>query len=97
MTEIIKDREGKTRRALYEILNIVKDYRVHRVEDLGQPYYYGKAVYYPVSYTTALVGMVKGECQDFFLQLILLTVPGAPKVAVRADTATQSMVYRIYK
>ena len=37
------------------------------------------------------------ECQNFFLRLILGTGPGAPKVALRADTGTLSMRYRIWK
>ena len=37
------------------------------------------------------------ECQDFFLRLLLGTGPGAPKVALRADSATLSMPMRVKK
>ena len=37
------------------------------------------------------------ECQDFFLRLLLGTGPGAPKVALRADSGTCSMPMRVKK
>ena len=40
---------------------------------------------------------VLNECQDFFLRLLWDTGPGAPKVALRADTATRDMVVRVWK
>ena len=101
----IKDREGKTRRASYEILNTVEDYRAHRVGGFRTALFLGESCVIPslLSNSPCLYGMVKeeervvNECQDFFLRLILATGPGATKVALGADTATQSVVYMLYK
>ena len=50
----IQARAGKIRRASYEIVNIVMDYRAERLGALLQQYYCESSVLYPPSCTTAL-------------------------------------------
>ena len=86
-----------------EIMNIVKDYRAQRAGGFMTGLILWESCCIPnLIYNSACwVGMGKkeeaalSECQDFFLRLLLGTGPGAPKVALRADSATLSMPLRV--
>ena len=101
----IKDREGKVRRAAYEIVNIVEDYRAQRVGGFLTALQLWESCVIPslLYNCSCWVGMGKeeektlGDCQDFFLRLALATGPGASKVALRADFGIRSMAVRVYK
>ena len=101
----IKDREGKVRRASYEIVNIVEDYRAQRVGGFLTALQLWESCVIPslLYNCSCWVGMRKeeentlGDCQDFFLRLALATGPGASKVALRADFSLRSMFIRVWK
>ena len=73
----IKDREGKTRRASYEILNIVEDYRAQRVGGFRTALLLWESCVIPslLYNSSCWYGMGKeeeralSECQDFFFGL----------------------------
>ena len=95
----IKKREAKIRRASFEILNLVKDYRAQRVGGFqtGLVLWESCAIPSLLYNCSTWVGIGKEEIkalnaiQDYFLRLLWGTGPGAPKVALRADTGTRSM------
>jgi hypothetical protein len=101
----IKRRESKTRRASYEIVNIVKDYRAQLVGGFQTGLVLWESCVIPslLYNSSTWVKMGKEEekavedIQDYFLRLLWGAGPGTPRVALRADTATRSMVARIWK
>ena len=101
----IKKREAKIRRASFEILNLVKDYRAQRVGGFqtGLVLWESCAIPSLLYNCSTWVGIGKEEVktlnalQDYFLRLLWGTGPGAPKVALRADTGTRSMESRIWR
>ena len=98
----IKKRESKIRRACFEIVNIVKDYRAQRIGGFmtGLVLWETCAIPSLIYNCSTWVEIGKEELkvlnnvQDFFLRLLWGTGPGAPKVALRADTGTRSMESR---
>ena len=103
--ETIKSREAKIRRASFKIINVVKDYRAQRVEGCMTALILWERCAIPslIYNCSTWVGMgsqeekLLAEQQDFFLRLLFGTGPGAPKVALRADTRTLSMLMRVWK
>ena len=101
----IKKREAKIRRASFEIINIVKDYRAQRIGGFmtGLVLWETCAIPSLIYNCSTWVGIGKEEIkllnsmQDYFLRLLWGTGPGAPKVALRADTGTRSMESRIWR
>ena len=101
----IKDREGKVRKASYEIVSIVEDYRAQRVGGFLTALQLWESCVIPsLQYNSSCwAGMGReeektlSECQDFFLCLVLATGPGASKVTLRADFGVCSMVIRVWK
>ena len=101
----IKKREAKIRRASFEILKLVKDYRAQRVGGFqtGLVLWESCAIPSLLYNCSTWVGIGKEEIkalnaiQDYFLRLLWGTGPGAPKVALRADTGTRSMESRIWR
>ena len=101
----IKRRESKTRRASYEIVNIVKDYRAQLIGGFRTGLVLWESCVVPslLYNCSTWVEMGKDEektlndQQDYFLRLLWGAGPGTPRVALRADTATRSMVARIWK
>ena len=101
----IRSREGKVRRAAYEILNIVHDYRAQRVGGFCSGLLLWESCCIPslIYNCSTWVGMgreeekVLNQCQDFFLRLMWATGPGAPRVALRADLGTRSMESRVWQ
>ena len=101
----IRDRAPKIRRASFEIVNIVKDYRAQRAGGFLTGLILWESCCIPslIYNSGCWMAMTKkeedalSECQDFFLRLLLGTGPGAPKVALRADSGTCSMPMRVKK
>ena len=101
----IQSRAGKIRRAAFEILNIVRDYRAQRIGGFATALLLWECCAIPslIYNCSTWVGMGRGEeealseCQDFFLRLILGSGPGAPKHALRADFGTRSMKLRVWR
>ena len=101
----IRDRAPKIRRASFEIVNIVKDYRAQRVGGFMTGLIMWESCCIPslIYNSGCWVGMTKkeedalSECQDFFLRLLLGRGPGAAKIALRADSGTCSMPMRVKK
>ena len=101
----IRSREGKVRRAAFEIMNIVNDYRAQRVGGFCTGLLLWESCCVPslIYNCSTWVGMGREEekalnkCQDFFLKLLWATGPGAPRVALRADTGTRSMESRVWR
>ena len=101
----IKKREGKIRRASYEIINLVKDYRAQRIGGFMTGLVLWETCVIPslIYNCSTWVGIGKEEIkllngiQDYFLRMLWGTGPGAPKVALRADTATRGMESRIWR
>ena len=101
----IQSRAGKIRRASFEILNIVKEYRAQRIGGFATALQLWECCAIPsLTYNCSTwVGMGRGEeealaeCQDFFLRLILGTGPGATKHALRADFGTRNMKLRVWR
>ena len=101
----IETRAPQIRRASYEILNIVKDYRAQRVGGFQTTLTLWEACVIPsLTYNCSTwVGMGRkeeralAELQDYFLRLMLGTGPGAPKYALRADTGTRSIMLRVWR
>ena len=101
----IQKRASKIRRASFEIVNIVKDYRAQRVGGFmtGLVLWESCAIPSLLYNCSTWVDMGKealkvlNDLQDSFLRLLWGTGPGAPKVALRADTATRSMSSRIWR
>ena len=100
----IKKRAAKTRRAAFEILNIVKDYRAQRIGGFLTSLVLWETCVIPslIYNCSTWVGIGKEEIkmleglQEFFLRMLWGTGPGAPRVALRADTGTRSMESRIW-
>ena len=101
----IKKREAKIRRASFEILNLVKDYRAQRVGGFQTGLVLWESCAIPSLLYNCSTWMEIGNeeiktlnaLQDYFLRLLWGTGPGAPKVALRADTGTRSMESRIWR
>ena len=101
----IKKREAKIRRAGFEIINLVKDYRAQRIGGFftGLVLWESCAIPSLLYNCSTWVEIGKEEIkalnaiQDYYLRLLWGTGPGAPKVALRADTATRSMESRIWR
>ena len=101
----IERRESKTRRASFEIVNIVKDYRAQLTGGFQTGLVLWESCVIPsLLYkcsTWVEVGKEEEKAledqQDYFLRLLWGAGPGTPREALRADTATRSMVSRIYK
>ena len=101
----IQKRESKTRRASYEIINIVKDYRAQLVGGFQTGLVLWESCVIPslLYNSSTWVEVSKDEektledMQDYFLRLLWGAGPGTPRVSLRADTATRSMATRIYK
>ena len=99
----IRKREAKIRRASFEIINLVKDYRAQRVGGFQTGLVLWESCAIPsLLYNCSTWIEIGNEeiktlnaLQDYFLRLLLGTGPGAPKVALRADTGTRSMESRI--
>ena len=99
----IKKWEAKIRRAGFEIINLVKDYRTQRIGRFftGLVLWESCAIPSLLYNCSTWVEIGKEEIkalnalQDYFLRLLWGTGPGAPKVPLRADTATRSMKSRI--
>ena len=85
----IQKRESKIRKASFEIVNMVKDYRAQRVGGFltGLVLWETCAIPSLIYNCSTWVGIGKEEVralnnmQDFFLRLLWGTGPGAPKVA----------------
>ena len=101
----IRKREAKIRRAGFEIINIVKDYRAQRIGGFktGLVLWETCAIPSLIYNCSTWVGIGKEEMkalnnlQDYFMRLLWGTGPGAPKVALRADTGTRGMESRIWR
>ena len=101
----IRDRAPKIRRASFEIVNIVKDYRAQRAGGFLTGLILWESCCIPslIYNSGCWMAMTKkeedalSECQDFFLRLLLGRGPGAAKVALRADSGTCSMPMRVKK
>ena len=101
----IQSRAPKIRRAAYEIVNLVKDYRAQRVGGFGTALLLWESCALPslLYNCSTWLGMGKkeeealAECQFFFLRLVLGTGPGAPKHALRADLGAQNTSLQVWK
>ena len=101
----IQNRAPKIRRAAYEILNIVKDYRAQRIGGFATALLLWESCAIPslIYNCSTWVGMGRGEeealaeWQDFFVRLVLRSGPGAPKHALRADFGSRNMKLRVWK
>ena len=99
----IRKREAKTRRAIFEIMHLVNDYRAQRIGGFRTGLQLWESCVIPslLYNCSTWVRIGKEELrtleglQDFFLRMLWATGPGAPKVALRADTATRGMKSRI--
>ena len=88
----IQARAGKLRRASYEIVNIVKDYRAQRVGGFTTALLLWESCAIPslLYNCSTWVGIGKkeeealAEIQEFYMRLALGTGPGAPKLSLRA-------------
>ena len=100
----IRKREAKTRRAGFEIMNIVKDYRAQQVGGFLTSLVLWETCVIPslIYNCSTWVGIGKEEIkvleglQDYFLRMLWGTGPGAPRMALRADTGTRSIESRIW-
>ena len=101
----IQSRAPKIRRAAYEIVNIVRDYRAQRIGGFATALLLWEACAIPslIYNCSTWAGMGRAEeealaeCQDFFLRLVLASGPGAPKHSLRADFGVQSMKLRVWR
>ena len=101
----IKKREASIRRASFEIVSLVKDFRADRVGGFrtGLTLWESCAVPTLLYNASTWVDIGREEMkklngiQDFFLRLLWQAGPGTPKVALRADTGTRSMEARIWR
>ena len=86
-------------------MNNVKDYRAQRIGGfmIGLVLWEACAIPSLIYNCSTWEEMGKEELkvlnnlQDFFLRLLWGTGPGAPKVALRADTGTRSMESRVWR
>ena len=100
----IRKREAKTRRAGFEIMNIVKDYRAQQIGGFLTSLVLWETCVIPslIYNCSTWVGIGKEEIkvleglQDYFLRMLWGTGPGAPRMALRADTGTRSIESRIW-
>ena len=101
----IQSRAPKIRRASFEIVNLVKDYRTQRVGGFGTALLLWESCALPslLYNCSTWLGMGKkeeealAECQFFFLRLALGAGPGAPKHALRADLGARNMLLRVWQ
>ena len=101
----IQDRAPKLRRASYEILNIVKDFRAQRIGGFCTALLLWETCAIPslINNCSTWVGMglreeeALAEVQNFFLRLLLGCGPGASKHALRADFGTWNMKLRVWR
>ena len=101
----IQARAGKLRRASYEILNIVKDYRAQRLGGFYTAILLWESCAIPslIYNCSTWIGIGKkeeealSEIQEFHMRLILGLGPGAHKHSLRADFGVRTMKFRIYK
>ena len=101
----VQRRESKTRRASYEIVNIVKDYRAQLIGGFKTGLVLWESCVVPSLLYNCSTWVEVGkeeekhlnDQQDYFLRLLWWAGPGTPRVALRADTATRSMSARIWK
>ena len=95
----VKMREANIRRASYEIVSLVKDYRADQIGGFRMGLILWESCVIPTLLynSSTWVAMGKEELkqlngiQDFFLRLLWGAGPGAPRVALRADTGTRGM------
>ena len=96
-------REAKIRRASFEILSLVKDYRAQRTGGFKTGLVLWESCVIPSLLYNCLtwIGVGREEVktlnglQDYFLRMLWGAGPGTPKPALRADTATRGMKSRI--
>ena len=101
----IQARAGKLRRASYEIMNIVKDYRAQRVGGFTTALLLWESCAIPslLYNCSTWVGIGRkeeealAEIQEFYMRLALGTGPGAPKLSLSADFGLKSMKLRVYR
>ena len=101
----IQARAGKLRRASYEIVNIVKDYRAQRVGGFTTALLLWESCAIPslLYNCSTWVGIGKkeeealAEIQEFYMRLALGTGPGAPKLSLRADFGVKTMKFRVWR
>ena len=90
-------------RAIFEIIHLVNDFRAQRTGGFrtGLVLWESCAIPSLLFNCSTWVGVGKEELrileglQDFFLRMLWAAGQGAPKVALRADTATRGMKSRI--
>ena len=101
----IQARAGKLRRASYEILNIVKDYRAQRIGGFYTAILLWESCAIPslIYNCSTWIGMGRkeeealSEIQEFHMRLILGSGPGAHKHSLRADFGVKSMKFRVWR
>ena len=101
----IQSRAPRIRRASYEIVSLLKDYRAQRVGGFSTALLLWESCALPslLYNCSTWVGMGRkeeealAECQFFFLRLVLDTGPGAPKHALRADLGVRSTLLRVWQ
>ena len=99
----ISKREAKVRRASFEILSLVKDFRAQRTGGFMTGLVLWETCVIPslLYNCSTWIGVRKEEVkilnglQDYFLRMLWGAGPGTPKPALRADTATRGMKSRI--
>ena len=99
----IKKREAKTRRAIFEIIHLINDFRAQRIGGFrtGLVLWESCAIPSLLFNCSTWIGVGKEELrrleglQDLFLRMLWAAGQGAPKIALRADTATRGMKSRI--
>ena len=97
----IQARAGKLRRASYEILNIVKDYRAQRLGGFYTAILLWESCAIPslIYNCSTWIGIGKkeeeamSEIQEFHMRLILGSGPGAHKHSLRADFGVRTMKF----
>ena len=101
----IQARAGKIRRAAYEIVNVVKDYRAQRVGGFTTAILLWESCAIPSLLYNCSTWVRMGrkeeealaEIQDFYMRLALGAGPGAAKLSLRADFGVKNIKLRIWR